>query len=63
MTSGGTITKHMAMYDATEEYLSDDAETKTIAAIGYSSIAKSDYAKSDGGYAIITYCGDEASDC
>ena len=63
LISGGTITKHMAMYEATETYLSDDTETKTIAALGYNATATADYAKSGSGYAIITYCGDSADDC
>ena len=63
LTSGGTVTKHMATYGATGNYLSNDTETKTIAATSVSETATADYAKIGDGYARITYCGDSADSC
>ena len=63
LISGGSVTKHMAAYGASGDYLSNDTETKTIAATGVSATAQADYAKSGDGYAIITYCGKTADSC
>ncbi len=57
LKSDSTTTKHMACYNCSGSALSNDAETKTIAALGVDGTAQSDYAKSGNGYAKITYLG------
>ena len=49
--------KHMACYECSGTLLSEDTNTKTIKALGYSAEPTSDYAKSGNGHVRLTFIG------